>query len=342
MADVSREIHLRSRPTGMPTADNFALVEKPVPEPGPGQILVRNVFMSVDPYMRGRMMDRKSYVPPFQLGEPLDGGSVGRVVASRHDGFRAGDYVCGFASGGWREYYVSDGAMLQKVDPGLAPLSAWLGVMGMPGLTAYTSLLRIGAPKAGETVFVSAAAGAVGSVVCQIAKIKGCRVVGSAGGDDKVAWLLREAGVDAAINYRTCGPLHAAVAAACPQGIDIYYENVGGEHLEVALDLMNSQGRLVMCGMISLYNADPAAPPPGPRNLINVVGRSLKMQGFIVSDFLDMVPEFFTDMSGWIGAGRIKWQETVVDGIENAPAAFLGLFRGDNLGKMVVRLAPDA
>jgi NADPH-dependent curcumin reductase CurA len=342
MAHVSREIHLRSRPQGMPVADNFVLVEKPIPDIGPGQFLVRNVFMSVDPYMRGRMMDRKSYVPPFQLGEPLDGGSVGRVVASKHDGFREGEYVCGFASGGWREYYVSDGAMLQKVDPALAPLSAYLGVMGMPGLTAYSSFLRIGAPKEGETVFVSAAAGAVGSVVCQIAKIKGCRVVGSAGGDDKVAWLEREAGVDAAVNYRTCGSLHAAVAAACPKGIDIYYENVGGEHLEVALDLMNSQGRLVMCGMISLYNANPDAPPPGPRNLINVVGRSLKMQGFIVSDFLDMVPDFFTDMSGWIGAGRIKWQETVVEGIENAPSAFLGLFKGDNIGKMVVRLGPDA
>ena len=342
MAEVSREIHLRSRPAGMPTADNFELVEKPIPEVSPGQFLVRNVWMSVDPYMRGRMMDRKSYVPPFQIGEPLDGGSVGRVVASQHDDFAVGDYVCGFASGGWREYYVSDGSMLQKVDPKLAPLQAYLGVMGMPGLTAYSSLLRIGAPREGETVFVSAAAGAVGSVVSQIAKIKGCRVVGSAGSDDKIAWLEREAGVDAAINYRNCGSLLDAVRAACPKGIDIYYENVGGEHLEVALELMNSQGRLVMCGMISLYNANPDAPPPGPRNLINVVGRSLKMQGFIVSDFLDMVPDFYADMSQWIGAGKIKWQETVVEGIENAPAAFLGLFKGENLGKMLVRVGPDS
>lgn len=342
MAEVSREIHLRRRPQGMPVADDFELIEKPIPSVGPGQILIRNVWMTVDPYMRGRMMDRESYVPPFQLGEALDGGSVGQVVASEHPDYSVGDYVCGFASGGWREYQVSDGAMLQKVDPGLAPLSSYLGVMGMPGLTAYTSLLRIGEPKEGETVFVSAAAGAVGSVVCQIAKIKGCRVVGSAGSAAKVEWLEKTAGVDAAIDYKACGSLADEVARACPNGIDIYYENVGGEHLEVALDHMNKFGRLVMCGMISIYNANPDAPPAGPRNLINVVGRSLKMQGFIVSDFLDMVPDFFTDMGQWIGAGKIRWEETVVEGIENAPAAFLGLFHGENLGKMLVRLGPDA
>lgn len=340
MASTNREIHLRRRPNGMPVADDFALVERPIPEPGPGQFLVRNIFMSVDPYMRGRMMDRKSYVPPFQVGEVLDGGSVGRVVRSQHPDYAAGDTVCGFASGGWREYYVSDGAMLQKVDPNLAPLGAYLGVVGMPGLTAYTSLLRIGEPHEGETVFVSAAAGAVGSVVCQIAKLKGCRVVGSAGSDEKVRWLREVAGVDEAINYRTCGNLLEAVSAVCPNGIDVYYENVGGEHLEVALELMNKFGRLVMCGMISMYNA--TEPPPGPRNLVYVVGKSLKMQGFIVSDFLDMVPQFYEEMATWIAAGKIQWQETVFDGIENAPTAFLGLFTGDNAGKMLVRLAPDA
>lgn len=339
MANANREIHLQSRPTGTPTPANFALVETPIPRPGPGQFLVRNVWMSVDPYMRGRMMDRKSYVPPFAIGQPLDGGSVGQVVESRLDGFSAGDYVCGFASGGWREYWVSDGAMIQKVDPAIAPLQSYLGVMGMPGMTAYTSLLRIGEPKPGETVFVSAAAGAVGSVVCQIAKIKGCRVVGSAGSDGKGHWLTREAGVDAAVNYRTASDLLAAVQQACPQGIDVYYENVGGQHLEVALELMNKHGRLVMCGMISAYNA--VEPPPGPRNLINVIGRSLTMQGFIVSDFLDMVPQFFMEMGQWVREGKIKWQETVVEGIERAPAAFLGLFTGDNLGKMLVRVGPD-
>lgn len=338
MTDTYREVHLRRRPAGLPVADDFAIVERPIPEPGPGQFLVRNILMSVDPYMRGRMLDRESYVPPFQVGEVLDGGSVGRVVRSHHPEFSVGDYVCGFASGGWREFNVSDGTMMQKVDPGLAPLGAYLGVVGMPGLTAYTSLLRIGRPKAGETVFVSAAAGAVGSIVCQIAKLKGCRVVGSAGSPEKLAWL-REIGVDAAIDYRTCGSLLDAVADACPQGIDIYYENVGGEHLEVALERMNKGGRLVMCGMISLYNA--TEPPPGPRNLIQIVGKSLTMQGFIVSDFLDMLPEFYRDVPAWIGAGKLRWRETVLDGIENAPAAFLGLFRGDNIGKMLVRLAPD-
>jgi NADPH-dependent curcumin reductase CurA len=335
---TNREIHLKQRPVGMPTENDFELVDRPVPEPGPNQFLVRNIWMTVDPYMRGRMMDRKSYVPPFQVGEVLDGGSVGQVVQSNNPGFSAGDYVCGFAAGGWREYNVTDGTMFQKVDPSVAPLQCFLGVLGMPGLTAYTSLLRIGEPKAGETVFVSAAAGAVGSVVAQISKIKGCRVVGSAGSDDKCKWLVEEAGCDAAVNYRK-GNLFADVAKACPNGVDVYYENVGGEHLETALELMNQKGRLVMCGMISMYNAVEA--PPGPRNLVNVIGRSLKMQGFIVSDYIDMVPQFYSDMGPWIAGGKIKWQETVLEGIGNAPKAFLGLFRGDNTGKMLVRLGPD-
>ncbi|HYD49716.1 MAG TPA: NADP-dependent oxidoreductase [Terriglobales bacterium] len=336
MTQRNREIHLKSRPVGMPTAENFELVETEMPRPGRGQFLVRNLWMSVDPYMRGRMMDRKSYVPPFAIGQPLDGGSVGEVIESQHDGFAAGEYVCGFANGGWREYHLSDGTMMQKIDPSVAPLQAYLGVLGMPGLTAYTSLLRIGEPKPAETVFVSAAAGAVGSVVCQIAKLKGCRVVGSAGSQEKIRWLTQEAGIDAAVDYKTCGNLLEAVGAACPKGIDIYYDNVGGLHLEVALELMNKYGRLVECGMISMYND--TAPPPGPHNLVYVVGKSLKMQGFIVSDFLDMVPSFFTDMGSWVREGKIRWQETVVEGIANAPQAFLGLFRGDNLGKMLVRL----
>ncbi len=339
MSTRNREIHLKSRPNGMPSAANFALVETPIPKPTAGQFLVRNVWMSVDPYMRGRMMDRESYVPPFQVGKVLDGGSVGQVVESQHPGFAAGDYVCGFATGGWREYWISDGTMMQKVDPAVAPLGAFLGVLGMPGLTAYSGLLRIGQPKEGETVFVSAAAGAVGTVVCQIAKIKGCRVVGSVGSDEKAAWLKREAGVDAIVNYKTCGSLQAAVRAAAPNGIDVYFENVGGEHLEVAIDLMNRLGRIVACGMISQYNA--TEPPPGPRNLIMLIGKSLTMQGFIVSNYIDMVPAFFSDMGQWIRAGKIKWEETVYEGIENAPDAFLGLFTGANAGKMLVRLGPD-
>lgn len=334
---TTREIRLKSRPIGMPRLENFELVETELPRPADGQFVVRNLWMSVDPYMRGRMMDRKSYVPPFQVGEALDGGSVGQVVESNHPGFAPGDLVCGFASGGWREHYISDGAMLQKIDAKLAPLQSYLGVMGMPGMTAYTSLLQIGQPRPGETVFVSAAAGAVGSTVCQIAKLKGCRVVGSAGSEEKVAWLQNEAGIDAALNYHSCGDLLRATAERCPKGIDIYYDNVGGQHLEVALELMNKHGRLVECGMISMYND--VEPPPGPRNLAHIVAKSLRMQGFIVTDFLDLVPQFFAEMGGWIAAGQIKWQETVIDGLANAPHAFLGLFKGENKGKMLVRLA---
>ena len=336
---TNREIHLASRPTGMPESENFKLVETPMPKTGQGQFLVRNILMSVDPYMRGRMMDRESYIPPYQVGQVLDGGSVGQVVESQHAGFAVGDYVCGFATGGWREYWVSDGTMMQKVDPSLAPLPAYLGVLGLPGLTAYSGFLRIGQPKEGETVFVSAASGAVGAVVCQIAKRKGCYVAGSVGSDEKAEWLRREAGVDAVLNYKTCGNLEAAVKAAAPQGIDVYFENVGGEHLEVALGLMNRLGRIVACGMISQYNA--VEPPPGPRNLILVVAQSLTLQGFIVSNYLDMVPSFFADMGQWIREGKIKWAETIVEGIANAPKAFLGLFTGANFGKMLVRLGPD-
>lgn len=338
-ATVNREIHLKRRPVGTPTAADFELVETPIPTPAAGQFLVRNVFMSVDPYMRGRMMDRESYIPPFQVGQVMDGGSVGQVMRSEHPGFAAGDYVCGFANGGWREWWLSDGTMMQKVDPALVPLQAYLGVLGMPGLTAYSGLLRIGQPKAGETVFVSAAAGAVGAVVCQIAKAKGCRVVGSVGSDAKAEWLRREAGVDAVVNYKACGDLLAAVKAAAPKGIDVYFENVGGAHLEVALELMNRFGRIVACGMISQYNA--TEPPPGPRNIIQVVGKSLTMQGFIVSNYLDMVPSFFADMGQWVREGKMKWEETIVEGIAKAPDAFLGLFTGANAGKMLVRLGPD-
>ena len=260
MARMNREIRLKSRPHGVPRAEDFELVTTPVPAPDEGQVLVRNVWMTVDPYMRGRMTDRASYIPPFEIGKALDGGSVGQVMESRHGPFAVGDYVCGFASGGWREYYVTGGGELQPVDPSVAPLQAYLGTMGMPGLTAYTSLLRIGEPKEGETVLVSAAAGAVGAVVCQIARIKGCRVVGTAGSDAKVRWLRDQLGIDAAINYKTCGGLEAAIARACPSGVDVYFENVGGEHLEAALNLMNKFGRVVMCGMISQYNSDDPVP----------------------------------------------------------------------------------
>ncbi len=338
MTDVtSREIRLKSRPTGMPELENFALAERAIGPPGDGELRVRNLWMSVDPYMRGRMIDRESYLPPFRIGEPLQGGAIGRVVDSRNDRFAVGDYVSSMH--GWREYFLTDGAMLQKVDPSLGPIQAHLGVLGMPGLTAFAGLFRIGELRDGEAVFVSAAAGAVGSVVCQLAKAHGCRVVGSAGSDAKCAWLEQEAGIDAAINYKACGDLTQAVAAAFPNGIDVTFENVGGAHLEAALEQMRPRGRIALCGMIAQYNA--AEPPPGPRNLVLAVARSLKLQGFIVSNHLDMLADFYAEMAKLIGEGRMKWKETVDEGIESAPGAFLKLFRGENFGKMLVKLGPD-
>lgn len=330
---VSREIRLKSRPVGLPTAENFELVDVPLPDPAPGQILVRNLYMSVDPYMRGRMNDARSYTPPFQVGEALTGGAVGEVIASNGGKFPVGAVVLhGY---GWRTLFVSDGSGLGQIDTTLAPPASYLGVMGMPGQTAYVGLLDLGKPKAGETVFVSAAAGAVGSLVCQIAKLHGCHVVASSGSDTKVQWLRDEIGVDAAFNYKTL-PLPAALARSCKEGIDIYFENVGGAHLEAALQRMNNFGRIVVCGMIANYNA--AEPQPGPRNLGLLISKRLTMQGFIVSDHHERWPQFYRDMGRWLAEGKIKWQETVVDGLENAPSAFLGLFSGENTGKMLVRL----
>ena len=337
VAQRSREIRLKSRPEGMPTAANFEIAETEVPSSGEGQVLVRNIWMSVDPYMRGRMVDRESYVPPFQVGEALSGGAVGQVVDSKNPQFKRGDYVSNFS--GWKEAFVSGGGDLQKVDPAMGPIQAFLGALGMPGLTAYAGLLKVGELKDGERVFVSAASGAVGAVVCQIAKAKGCYVVGSAGSDEKCDWLKREAGVDKAINYKTCGNLAKAVREAFPQGIDVYFENVGGAHLDAALAAMRPNGRIAVCGMIEQYNA--TTPPPGPSNIINVIPLRLTIRGFIVTDYANLTPQFLRDMSEWHKAGKMKWQETVVEGIENAPKAFLGLFKGENIGKMLVKIGPD-
>jgi hypothetical protein len=333
----NREIHFRNRPKGMPKLSDFELVETDVPTPGSGQVLVRNSYMSVDPYMRGRMSDRTSYAEGFKLGETMTGGAVGQVVASHNDKWKVGDYVSHF--GGWREWYVSTGADFQKIDPSLAPLPAYLGTFGMPGLTAYAGLLRIGELKDGETVFVSAASGAVGAVVCQIAKAKGCMVIGTAGSDDKCKWLKDVAGIDHAFNYKTVGDLSAALRKAAPKGIDVYFDNVGDDHLNAALANMRLNGRIPVCGMIAQYNE--IAPPPGPANIIAVIPLRLTIKGFIVSDHADMAPQFIADMAKWTMAGKMKWQETISDGVENASQAFLGLFSGDNTGKMVVRVGPD-
>jgi NADPH-dependent curcumin reductase CurA len=333
---VSREIRLKHRPVGLPSEHDFELVAVPIPTARAGEALVRNLYMSVDPYMRGRMTGQQSYVEPFQLGQPLEGGCVGQVVQSQGGTFQIGDYVLGRK--GWREYYVSDGTDLTKIDATLVPPQAYLGVLGMPGLTAYVGLLDIGRPQAGNTVFVSAAAGAVGSVVCQIAKVKGCRAVGSAGSAAKVQWLREVAGVDAAFNYQEVTSLATELGKHCPHGIDVYFENVGGAHLEAALEHMNMHGQIVLCGMISQYND--SAPSPGPSNLRLAVRKRLTLTGFIVSDHSDRLPQFYADMGAWIADGKIKWEETIIDGIENAPAAFLGLFKGENTGKMLVRLGP--
>ena len=331
----NREIRLKRRPAGMPGPDDFDLVETAIPAPAPGEVLVRNIFMSVDPYMRGRMTERASYVPPFKIGETLSGGAVGKVVASNGNSrFAEGDFVSNFS--GWREWFVTSGVELQKIDPAVVPIQAYLGTFGMPGLTAYAGLLRVAELKDGEQVFVSAASGAV---ACQIAKNKGCRVVGSAGSDDKCDWLMREAGIDRAINYRTCGSLDAALREALPDGIDVNFENVGGAHLNAALGNMRQAGRVAVCGMIAQYNE--TSPPPGPSNIVAVIPLRLTIKGFIVTDHVDMMPAFMRDMTGWARAGKMKWKETILEGIEKAPEAFMGLFKGENLGKMLVRLAPD-
>jgi NADPH-dependent curcumin reductase CurA len=330
---TSREVRLKSRPVGMPKAGDFEVASVELPAPGDGQVLVRNRYMSVDPYMRGRMYDRPSYVPPFQVGQPLEGGAVGEVVESRSPDFAPGDLVMSML--GWREGFVAPANTLEKLPQGSGvPDGAFLGVLGMPGLTAYAGLLEIGQPKPGDTVFVSGGAGAVGSIVAQIAKIKGCTVVASAGTDEKCAWL-KSVGVDHAINYKK-GNLLDQVRAAAPNGIDVYFDNVGGEHLEVALEVARPFARFAECGMIAQYNNE--QPTPGPRNLIYVVGKSLKIQGFIVTQFASLRPQFIKDMSGWIAGGQIKWEETVEQGIDNAGNAFLKLFSGGNTGKMLVKL----
>ncbi len=330
----SREIRLTSRPEGAPTEKNFELATVEVPDPGPGQVQVRNLCMSVDPYMRGRMMDRKSYVPPFAIGEALQGGAIGRVTASNADGIAEGDVVNSMF--GWREAYVVDAKLVTKLPELVAPPSAYLGVLGMPGMTAYVGLLDVAEYRDGDTVFVSGAAGAVGSLVTQIAKLKGSRVVGSAGSAEKVKLCEQEFGCDVAFDYHG-GGLPQKLAKAAPDGLDVYFDNVGGDHLQAAIGQMKRKGRIALCGMISQYNE--VEPPPGPNNLILAVGMELTLRGFIVSSYMSRMPDFLRDMGGWVQSGKIRWRETVHEGIEKAPDAFIGLFTGENVGKMIVRLA---
>ncbi|WP_405618393.1 NADP-dependent oxidoreductase [Streptomyces sp. NBC_01511] len=332
---TSREWHLVARPHGWPKAEDFALREVPVTEPGEGRILVRTKHFSVDPYMRGKMNDVKSYTPPYQLDQPMDGAAVGEVIASNADGFEVGDQV--LHGLGWREYAEVPARYAIKIDASLAPLSAYLGVLGMTGLTAYAGLFEVASFKEGDAVFVSGAAGAVGSQVGQLARIKGAsRVIGSAGSDDKVKLLTEEYGFDAAFNYKTGGSVKEQLKAAAPDGIDVYFDNVGGEHLEAAIDSFNVHGRATICGMISLYNS--TEPTPAPRNLAQIIGKRLRLQGMLVNDHKALQPQFVKDVAGWLASGELKYQETFVEGIENGFEAFLGLLRGDNTGKMVVTL----
>ncbi|MGB3440182.1 MAG: NADP-dependent oxidoreductase [Actinophytocola sp.] len=333
MSVTAREIRLASRPTGWPTDDNFAFADVELASPSAGELLVRNTFMSVDPYMRGRMNDAKSYVPPYEVGKALEGGAVGEVVESGVDGVTPGDLV--LHNAGWRSHaLVSQYTPLTPVD-GVSP-SHFLGALGMPALTAYVGLLDIAEFKPGETVFVSGAAGAVGSLVGQFARLKGAgRVIGSAGSADKVAHLKNKLGFDAAFNYRE-GDVRELLTRAAPDGIDVYFDNVGGDHLEAAIDSLRRDGRVAACGSISMYNEKEL--PPGPRNLYLLVGKRLTLRGFIVLDHNDRFGAMAKEVGQWLADGKLVAEETFADGLDNAPAAFLGMLRGENTGKMVVRL----
>ncbi len=329
---TSREIRLASRPSGIPAADNFTIAETTLAPLEKGQVMVRNLFMSVDPYMRGRMNDRKSYVPPFEIGKALDGGAVGEVIESRSSGFNAGDVVTSHY--GWREAFITAPGELNGVDKTLEPLSVHLGTLGMTGMTAWAGLTMVEV-KAGDVIYLSGAAGAVGSTAGQLAKLRGCRVIGSAGSGEKVKHLLEECGFDAAFNYKT-GPVLEQLKRAAPDGIDVYFDNVGGESLVAALDTLRPHGRIIACGGISSYNDE--KPEPGPSNLFNMTTKRLTMKGLIVGDWLDRQSEFEKEAGDLYRAGKLKSFETVVVGIEKASQAFIGLFDGKNIGKMVVKL----
>jgi leukotriene B4 12-hydroxydehydrogenase/15-oxo-prostaglandin 13-reductase len=333
----NKRVLLASRPTGWVSEDNFRIDSVPVPKPRDGEVLVRNLWLSLDPYMRGRMNEGKSYAAKQELGEVMIGGTVGEVVESKNPKFAAGDKVLGMF--GWQQYGLSDGKGLSKVDASRVPLSAYLGVLGMPGVTAWVGLLDICQPKAGETVVVSGAAGAVGMVVGQLAKIHGCRVIGTAGSDDKVAYL-KKLGFDEAINYKTTPDINQAMAAAAPQGVDCYFDNVGGPISDAVYNLLNKHARIAICGQISMYNA--TSVPVGPRPEGKLLTTSSLMKGFIVSDYLPRWPEGVQQLGEWYRQGKLQFEETITEGFDQIPTAFLGLFEGDNTGKAVVKVAEPA
>lgn len=332
MTEKNIQVRLASRPTGEVKPNHFEIVETPVPEIGDGEVLVRNHYLSLDPYMRGRMSGAKSYAQSVEIGEVMVGGTVGQVVSSKNSAFSVGDHVLG--AFGWQLFGVDSGTQLTRIEERGIPLSAYLGVMGMPGVTAYVGLIDLGQPKEGETVLVSAASGAVGSVVGQVAKIKGCRAVGIAGGPEKCAYVTDELGFDACVDYKQ-GRLSEDLAAAVPDGVDVYFENVGGPTLDAVLARMNPFSRIALCGMISQYNA---IEPYGVKHVGSLLINRIKLQGFIVSDHLQRWPEALSDIGQWIKEGKIKYRESIAEGIENAPAAFIGLLAGKNFGKQLVKL----
>lgn len=338
--EQNQRIVLAQRPEGMPDERHLRLETVPVPTPEDGQVLLRTIYLSLDPYMRGRMSAAKSYAKSVELGEVMEGGTVSQVVASRHPDWQEGDLV--LSHSGWQTYALSNGRGLRRLDPSLAPISTAVGVLGMPGFTAYVGLLEIGQPKAGETVVVSAASGAVGQVVGQIAKLKGCRVVGIAGADDKCAYVVDELGFDACVNYRD-DDFPAKLKAACPDGIDVYFENVGGKVLNAVIDLLNDFSRMPVCGLIAHYNDTqlPAGPDQLPRLMRAVLTHRVMIRGFIQFDFAPRFPDFQRDMSDWIRSGQVKYREDIVEGLENAVTAFQGLLSGRNRGKLLIRVSPD-
>jgi NADPH:quinone reductase len=334
---LNRKILFASRPKGMPDESNFERIEERIPEIKEGEVLIRTLYLSVDPYMRGRMSNAISYAKPYDVGEPFLGGVVGKVVDSKNSSFQAGDYIEGRLE--WAEYNVSDGSMIRRINPELAPVSTALHVLGMPGLTAYFGILHIGQPKEGETVVVSGASGAVGMLVGQIAKLKGCRVVGIAGADEKCSYLTEELGFDAAINYKTTENLENALKSACPDGVDVYFDNVGGVVSDCVMTIINFQSRIIICGQISQYNLE--NPELGQRVAGQLLRTSSMMKGFIVTDFAEHNKEGLTQLSQWLKEGKIQSRENVVIGFENTIEAFLGLFRGENIGKQLVKVSEE-
>ncbi|PPA82097.1 NADP-dependent oxidoreductase [Brevibacillus laterosporus] len=331
---VNNQILLSSRPVGIPTRDNFTFIKSSIPHVNDNQLLIRTLYLSVDPYMRGRMNDQKSYIPPFPLNEVITGGVIGEVIETKSPDFQVGDIVLGFL--GWQNYSVIDAGQVQKIDTNVAPITTALGVLGMPGMTAYFGLLDIGQPKEGETVVVSGAAGAVGMLVGQIAKIKGAHVVGIAGSDEKIRYLIEELGFDTAINYKTTSNIQLALEKACPNGVDVYFDNVGGPISDAVLSLINQGARIPLCGQISLYNLEKQ--DVGPRIQVQLLRKTATMRGFLVSQYTDRYDEGMTQMAQWIKEGKIKYSENIVEGLERAPEAFLGLFTGENTGKQLVKV----